>query len=84
MWLNLYLFHLPLFPLNYNNIEVKSGQVSQFEDESGDGKAKEQYHSNNITLSLSRSPAEPALAVPCLHAKLLFLFHCYFFPAGES
>ena len=56
----------------------KSGQVSQFEDESGDGKAGEPCHSNNVTHSLSRSPTEPALAVPCLHAKLLFLFHCYY------
>ena len=80
IWIDLYLFRLPLSPLNNNNIEVKSGQVSQFEDEIGVGKAEEQCHIHNVTLSLSRMShwAGPRRPLPAcqivIYIPLLFLF----------
>merc|ERR1711941_26686 len=79
--IDLYLFNL-FFPPNYNNIEVKSGQVSQFEEENEDGKAEEQCYSHNVTLASLRPlcPPGPAASAPLpacqivIYIPLLFLF----------
>merc|ERR1711997_228516 len=73
IWIDLYLFNL-FFPLNYNNIKVKSGQVSQFEEENEDGKAEEQCYSRLSPAPVS-SWAGRCCLPPRLHAKLLFIFH---------